>query len=68
MLTKTNLSWDTQGSTFSLQGSGGWCIFGQEVPGVAARARTSKEKTDREAVGTGSDAPGAGDLAIFLKK
>ena len=40
-------------------------IFGQEVPGTASRARTSKEKNDRGAVGAGSDTPWAVGLAIF---
>ena len=34
-------------------------IFGQEVPGAASRARTSKQKNDRGAVGGGSDTPWA---------
>ena len=54
-----NLPWDAQGSILSLQGSGKWCIFGQEVPGDASRARTSKEKNDRGAAGGGSDTPWA---------
>ena len=42
------------------------CIFGQEVPGAASRARTSKEKNDRGAVGAGSDTPWADGPANFI--
>ena len=34
-------------------------IFGQEVPGAASRARTSKQIIDRGAIGAGSDTPWA---------
>ena len=61
-----NRPWGAQGSILALRPVGPWCIFGQEVPGAASRARTSKEKNDRGAAGGGSDTPGADGPANFM--
>ena len=42
-----------QGSILVLRVDGALCIFGQEVPGAASRARTGKEKNARGAIGAG---------------